>query len=102
MSAPEKQSKIVATGIMHTLNSRADQTVPITKAVDRAKELHNALNPAFEKWFGVPQGQALTKVSEANVERKRSPVEKKKAHRDLLRKKGGRKLERNISAKMSG
>ena len=77
---------VLVTGIMHTLNSRAEQTVPIPKAVDGAKEICNALNPALEKWSGVPLGQALTKVSEANVERKRSPEEKKKAHRDLLRK----------------
>ena len=43
---------------MNTLISSAVQTVSITKAVDGVKEIYDDLNPAFEKWSGVPFGQA--------------------------------------------
>ena len=36
----------------------AEQTVSITKAVDGVREIYDDLNPAFEKWSGVPFRQA--------------------------------------------
>ena len=57
-SKAKENQFVLATEIMNTLISSAEQTVSITKAVDGVKEIYDDLNPAFEKWSGVPFGQA--------------------------------------------
>ena len=49
---------VFATEIVNTLNSSAEQTVSITKALDGVREIYDDFNAAFEKWSGVPLGQA--------------------------------------------
>lgn len=55
-----------------------------TAAINAAREVFNKLGPTFEKWSGVPFGEALSKVPEANIEMKKSKREKKKIRRKLL------------------
>ena len=58
----EKQSKrepiCFGDWIQEHIEFEAEQTISITKAVDGVREIYDNLNPAFEKWSGVPFGQA--------------------------------------------
>ena len=54
-------------------------------AINAAREMFKELSPTFNKWAGMTLGEALAKVPEANLEVKKSPVERKKIRRNILR-----------------
>ncbi|KAK3698436.1 hypothetical protein QZH41_010013 [Actinostola sp. cb2023] len=60
---------------------------PVSKriAINGASLLYEKLNPAFEKWSGIPLGEALSKVPEAKVEVKKSAGERKNVRRNIMR-----------------
>lgn len=86
LKSKAKTNPFLVASALNDSNTRACKTLQMKNVMDGAKAIYQTLNPAFEKWSGVPFAVALTKVPEANVERKRSKAEKKKARRDVLRK----------------
>jgi glucose-6-phosphate-specific signal transduction histidine kinase len=73
------------------------KTLGKKQALTVAREIFMGLNPVFHKWAGISLGEAMSKVPEANLEVKKSPVERKSLRRKLLRS-----VKEDVEKKMAG
>ena len=74
----------VARELSSTIGGTACKKPSKTATMNAARWVFDRISPKFEKWPGMPLGEALAKVPEANLEMKKSKEEKKKILRKLL------------------